>query len=95
MSENVNLPSASVVVRATTWPARSIVTTTPETAIDQHRDFALHALHHLRQRLDGSADVVELARAVVGNQHARSAALDAQTRILGPHDALHQNRQLC
>jgi hypothetical protein len=65
----------------------------PNAAVQIHFGPACHGLHHLGQRFDGGQRGVQIARAVVGDDHAFGAVLGSLPAVLSHHDALDHERQ--
>eukprot|EP00035_Acanthoeca_spectabilis_P023211 m.448294 g.448294 ORF g.448294 m.448294 type:complete len:557 (-) comp19640_c0_seq1:751-2421(-) len=72
----------------------------PDTAVDKHLKLGLVVIdvvqgsHHLGENLDGRPSKVELAAAVVGEQHPSAALLVGPHGVLGGCDPLEHNLHL-
>ena len=68
------------------------VAAAPDAAVDQHRDAAFDRLGHGRQSADRGDRAVQLAAAVVGDDHAVDAVIDRGARLVRMQDALQEQR---
>ena len=64
----------------------------PHAAVEQHRDAPGDGVDHRRQRADRGEGAVQLAAAVVGDDHAVDAVPDGRAGVLGVEHALDQQR---
>ncbi len=68
------------------------VAAAPDAAVDQHRHAAFDRLGHARQSPDRGHRPVQLAAAVVGDDHAVDAVIDRGARVVRMQDALQEQR---